>query len=682
MKHAFRSRLLQVHRWTGLTIGLLFCLMAATGAAIVFRAELEPVISRSLLTIPVCTSRVPLDELAANAAALRPGVKPDYVRIIAGKPGEPRMPVAIVRLEDAVFVYLNPCTGKVLGQRPRYGGLLGRIEQIHRFLFIEHGRLIAGTCAMVFGLSLIIGGVVLWWPRTRTGWRMALAVKAGSPARLSAFHLHRVMGVCAAAVLLSLVLTGLPFAFKWYKQGIYTVTGSRMTVSPMSVVPAHDARRLPLETFWRTALTLVPDPQDALIHIPYKTRDPVEIWLIAHDAPHPNARTMLYLDAYSGKVLSFVPYAKNSLGFRLYFWMLSWHTGQYGGVFAQLLLLFGALSVPILGYTGIRNFIRRTRGPVSGNATLEVRVAGRTVEADGVCAFELVARNGGKLPAFTAGSHIDVYVGSFVRQYSLCGDPRDRRRYLIAVLCAPESRGASAMLHERVKTDDLLEIGPPRNHFALDESVSHSLLLAGGIGITPILGMAEKLARGGAEFEMHYCTRSRSRTAFLQRIAGSSWAQCVSFHFSDERGGRLDIDHVLSRQPVGTHLYVCGPAGFTDAVLEAAHRHGWATEQLHSERFAAQAKQPVMTHAFVVRAASTGRTFQVAEHVSIAATLAEHGVEIPVSCGQGICGTCVMRLISGEVEHLDSVLTGVQRERGYFTPCCSRAKGEYLVLDL
>jgi ferredoxin-NADP reductase len=683
MKFAFRPLLLQIHRWSGLTVGLVICLMGMTGAAIVFRPVLEPAMNRDLLTVPVCTVRVPLDILTANAAAVRPTAKLDYVRVVAGKPGEARMPAAMVRFTDSVFVYLDPCTGEVVGKRARYGGMLGTIEQIHRFRFMKHGSLITGTSAIFFGLVLVIGGVVLWWPRTGSGWRYAFALRAGTPARVSAFHLHRVAGVCASAVLLSQVLTGLPWAFDWYAHGVYTITGSPRPKNPKSVVPADGATRLPLETFWRTAQELSPNPQDALLHIPDKPREPIEMYLIAHDAPHPNARTMLFVDAYSGKVLRFVPYAQNSIGFRLYFWMLSWHTGQYGGLLAQLLLLFGALTVPVLGYTGIRNFVRRIRGPVSGNARLEVRVAAKTIEADGVCAFELVGQKGEKLPPFTAGSHIDVYVGGFVRQYSLCGNPRDRRRYLIAVLCAPESRGASVAMHERVKEGDLLEIGVPRNHFALDESAPRSLLLAGGIGVTPILGMAERLAQRGADFEMHYCARARSRAAFLQRLARSSYARRVAYHFSDERAGqRLDIDRVLERQPAGTHLYVCGPGGFTDAVLEAARRCGWADERLHSERFAARAKQPAMTHAFDVRVMSTGKTYRIAEHMSITAALAEHDIEIPMSCEQGICGTCVTRVMSGEVEHLDSVLTAVQRESGYFTPCCSRARGECLVLDI
>ncbi|RQZ10224.1 flavodoxin reductase [Burkholderia sp. Bp9031] len=683
MKFAFRPLLLQIHRWSGLTVGLVICLMGITGAAIVFRPALEPVVNHDLLTVPACMTRVPLDVLAANAAAVRPTAKLDYVRIVAGEPGELRMPAAMVRFTDEVFVYLNPCTGEVVGQRARYGGVLGTIEQIHRFRFMKHGSLITGTSTIFFGLVLVIGGLVLWWPRTGSGWRYAFALRAGRPARVSAFRLHRVAGVCASAVLLAQVFTGLPWAFDWYAHGIYTVTGSPRPKKPKSLVPANGAARLSLETFWRTAQERVPDPQDALLHIPDKPREPIEMYLIARDAPHPNARTMLFIDAYTGKVLRFVPYEQSSVGFRLYFWMLSWHTGQYGGVLAQLLLLLGALTVPVLGYTGIRNFVRRTRGPVPSDARLEVRVAAKTVEADGVCAFELVGQKGEKLPSFTAGSHIDVYVGGFVRQYSLCGDSRDRRRYLIAVLCAPESRGASVAMHERVEVGDLLEIGVPRNHFALDESAPGSLLLAGGIGITPILGMAERLAQRGADFEMHYCARSRSRAAFLERLARSSFARRVTYHFSDECSGtRLDIDHVVERQPAGTHLYVCGPERFTDAVLDAARRHGWTEERLHSERFAAQAKQPAMTHAFDVRVLSTGKMYRVAEHMSITTALAGHDIEIPMSCEQGICGTCVTRVVSGEVEHLDSVLTEVQRENGYFTPCCSRAKGECLVLDI
>ncbi|AXF26138.1 flavodoxin reductase [Burkholderia pyrrocinia] len=686
MKPAFRPLVMQVHRWCGLTVGVVILVMAITGASIVFRPDLEPVLDRNLLTVPACTARVPLDTLAANAAASRPAAMLDYIRLVAGKRGAARMPSAMVRFTDQHFVYLDPCTGAVLGERARYGGLLGTIEQIHRFRFMKHGSLITGTSAILFGILMIGGGVMLWWPRSRHGWRAAFAFGAGARGQAFAYRLHRTAGAYAGAILLSMVLTGLPWAFDWYAQGIYGVVGSpRPARPPKSEVPAHGAKRQALESFWRTAQSLSPDPQDALLHIPAKPRDPVEMYLIDRDAPHPNARTMLFIDAYTGKVLRFVPYARSSVGHKLYFWALSWHTGAIGGMFGQLLLLFGALAVPVLAYTGIRNALRRMRRPAASDVRLTVRVAKKTIEADGVCAFELTDPAGRKLPPFTAGAHIDVHLDDgLVRQYSLCGDPRERRRYLIAVLRVEHSRGGSTAMHERVREGDLLEIGAPVNRFALDETAKRSLLLAGGIGITPILGMAERLARRHAHFELHYCARSQSRAAFVQRLARAPFAGRTRFHFSDGRAEqRFDIERVLDSQLPLTHLYVCGPAGFIDAVLCAARNRGWPERQLHCERFASNARKPATTRAFDVQLASTGKVYRIPEHRSVSASLAEHGVRIPTSCEQGVCGTCVTRVIAGEVEHLDCVLTAVQRERhGHFTPCCSRAKGDLLVLDI
>jgi ferredoxin-NADP reductase len=271
-----------------------------------------------------------------------------------------------------------------------------------------------------------------------------------------------------------------------------------------------------------------------------------------------------------------------------------------------------------------------------------------------------------------------------VRQYSLCGDLRDRHRYLIAVLRVPDSRGGSATMHEQVREGDLLAISAPNNHFELDETAPRSLLMAGGIGITPILAMAERLAARKADFEMHYCARSRTRAAFLTRLALAPFTNRIACHFSSELAPqRFDIERVLNLQPAHTHLYVCGPTGFIDAVLETARGLGWPEQRLHSERFAAAVPGPEATHAFDVRIASTGRIYRIPEHKSITVSLAESGVRIPTSCAQGVCGTCVTRVISGEVEHFDSVLTVDQRERhGHFTPCCSRAKGDLLVLDI
>jgi len=675
-----------MHRYSGLTIGFVILLMAVTGVSIVYRPELEPVLNRDLLTVPTCTDRVPLDTLVANAAASRPSATLDYVRIIAGKPEAPRIPSAMVRFTDQHFVYLNPCTGTVLGDRARYGGLLGTVEQIHRFRFMKNGSLITGTSAILFGSLLIVGGLVLWWPRTRSGWRHAFTLRAGAGRTVSSFHLHRVAGVCASAILLSMVLSGLPQAFDWYAHGVYAIVGSPAPAKPpKSAVPASGATRLPLETFWRTAQTLSPAPQDALLHIPQKPRAPVDMYLIGRDAPHPNARTMLFMDAYTGNVLRFTPYAQSSPGHKLYFWMLSWHTGLVGGVFGKLLLMFGALCVPVLAYTGIRNYLRRLRRPASNHGRLRLRVARKTAEADGVCAFELVHPAAKKLPRFSAGAHIDVHLDDgLVRQYSLCNDPWERHRYQIAVLRTEPSRGGSMAMHNRIQEGDLLEIGMPVNRFALEESALRSLLLAGGIGITPILSMAERLTQCGADFEMHYCARSRLRAAFLQRLSRASFARQVTCHFSDEPAGqRIDMARVLDSQPAGTHLYVCGPGGFIRAVLSAARQRGWPEQQLHCERFASDTDTLADARAFNIQLASTGEIYRVPQDKTVTALLAEHGIKIPTSCENGVCGTCVTRVIAGDVEHRDCVLTDAQRERNaHFTPCCSRAKSDLLVLDI
>nr|WP_239498043.1 PDR/VanB family oxidoreductase [Ralstonia sp. GX3-BWBA] len=314
-----------------------------------------------------------------------------------------------------------------------------------------------------------------------------------------------------------------------------------------------------------------------------------------------------------------------------------------------------------------------------------VRVARKTTETEGVCAFELNHPTGRNLPRFSAGAHIDVHLNeSLVRQYSLCNNPWERHRYLIAVLRTDPSRGGSMAMHDRIKEGDLLEIGMPVNRFALNESAPRSLLFAGGIGITPILSMAERLAQRGADFEMHYCARSRSRAAFLQRLSQASFAQRVTCYFSDGPvDQRIDIECVLDSQPAGTHLYVCGPSGFIHAVLSAARRRGWPEQRLHCERFASDTDQLAEARAFNVQLASTGEIYRIPQDRTVTALLAEHGVKIPTSCESGICGTCVTRVLAGDVEHRDCVLTDVQRERNeHFTPCCSRAKSDLLILDI
>ena len=316
--------------------------------------------------------------------------------------------------------------------------------------------------------------------------------------------------------------------------------------------------------------------------------------------------------------------------------------------------------------------------------TLQVRIARRETEAEGIAGFELASADGTPLPAFTAGSHIDVMLGDgLIRQYSLCGHPAERSRYRLGVLLDPASRGGSRAMHALAE-GATLTISTPRNHFELAADARSHLLLAGGIGVTPLLCMAEQLAADGADFTMHYCTRSPARTAFRGRLANAAWAGRVSLHHDDgDAAQAFDMKQVLARPEADVHLYVCGPKGFMDAVLATAREQGWPEAQIHYEFFAGA---PVQTDAdtdFEVKLAKSGRVIPVRREQTVAQALAAAGVELPVSCEQGVCGTCLTRVIDGTPDHRDMYMTPAEQAKNdCFTPCCSRSLSPLLVIDL
>jgi vanillate O-demethylase ferredoxin subunit len=317
--------------------------------------------------------------------------------------------------------------------------------------------------------------------------------------------------------------------------------------------------------------------------------------------------------------------------------------------------------------------------------SLPVRLVRKDAETRDICTFELQALDGSPLPAFEAGAHIDVALpGGPVRQYSLCNPPGETHRYEIAVLRDARSRGGSVGMHA-LCAGQVLNISAPRNHFPLAGGARHHVLFAGGIGVTPLLSMAHALAARGASFELHYCTRSPSATAFRQRIADSALAAHTVFHHDDGPAARrLDAQALLSSPALqGAHLYVCGPAGFMDWVLAAGRAAGWGEDRLHREYFAAAPIDPGADGAFEVQIASTGQVLAVPADQSVTAALARHGIEVFTSCEQGVCGTCVLRVLEGTPDHRDMYLTDDERAlNDRFTPCCSRARSARLVLDL
>ena len=318
-------------------------------------------------------------------------------------------------------------------------------------------------------------------------------------------------------------------------------------------------------------------------------------------------------------------------------------------------------------------------------ALIKVKVAKVTQEAEGIRSF-LLARTGlFKLPSYAPGAHIDVHCGEgIIRQYSLCGDPNDRCHFMIAVKQGEPSRGGSELMHRMVKEGDKLEIGSPRNNFALDEMATHAVLIAGGIGITPIIAMADRLQTLGQPFELHYFSRSDKHTAFRDRLCNGANADKLTFHEGlDVSETGTQLRDILANPVAGGKVYLCGPGPFMDTseTIALENRPAGAVKL---ERFVANpALAGAPTSAFTIELARSGVTLDVGADETILEVLDNNGIDAPFSCEQGVCGTCVTDIIQGEPDHRDSFLSARQQTSGkQMCLCVSRAKGAKVVLDL
>lgn len=310
-----------------------------------------------------------------------------------------------------------------------------------------------------------------------------------------------------------------------------------------------------------------------------------------------------------------------------------------------------------------------------------VLIAGMRLEADGVMSLELRAGDGQPLPAWEAGAHIDVHLPSgTIRQYSLCGDPQESGCLRIAVLREEKGRGGSREVHDGLRVGMSIRIGAPRNAFALADAEEYQFV-AGGIGITPILPMILAAERAGKPWHLVYGGRSRRSMAFLDRLAGFPGGR-VEILPADECG-LLDLQRIAARAAAGAHTYSCGPGVLFDALTaefdarELGHR-------LHLERFSA-APLPVSSAEgdLTVVLARSGREIVVAADCTVMNALRANGVEVPSSCEQGVCGMCETRVLEGEVDHRDMLLTETERARNnVMMVCVSRGRCSRLVLDL
>lgn len=316
-------------------------------------------------------------------------------------------------------------------------------------------------------------------------------------------------------------------------------------------------------------------------------------------------------------------------------------------------------------------------------STLAVRVHAIRCEAEGVVSLELrPIEPGAQLPAFSPGSHIDLHLPIGPRCYSLTNCATERHRYVVAVGLAARSSGGSEHVHRSLAVGETLQISVPRNLFALDERAADSVLIAGGIGITPIRCMFDHLRSNGRTVRLLYCARSRRHAAFANELEGQPG---VRLHFDDEAGGAADLTAYLSGFGSGTSFYCCGPAPMLAAFEAAGARLGIAAERLHLERFAPvqAAAPPVADYScYTVELARSGRTLVVRRNESILQSLLAAGLAVDYSCQQGNCGACETVVLEGEPDHRDSVLTEAERQaHKLMMICVSGCKGSRIVLD-
>lgn len=318
---------------------------------------------------------------------------------------------------------------------------------------------------------------------------------------------------------------------------------------------------------------------------------------------------------------------------------------------------------------------------------MQVRVRKITNLAKDINSLELVHPDGAELPPFDAGAHIDIHLpGGMIRQYSLCNNPGERHRYQIAVLHERNGRGGSKRVHEQVRAGDIVEISEPRNHFPLDETADNYLLIAGGIGVTPIKAMAERLQDIGANYTIYYCAERPERAAFREFLESEPFRDRVIFHYDEGNPDkRLDLKGILGEHKPGTHLYFCGPGGLINAINKTAAQ--WPQGTVHFELFSAPVAAPATEASseagdFSVQINSTGQVIAVPADKTIVDALRAAGVECQTSCEAGICSTCQTHFLSGEADHQDFILSDEEKQDQILI-CCSRAKpGSTLVLDL
>ncbi len=324
-------------------------------------------------------------------------------------------------------------------------------------------------------------------------------------------------------------------------------------------------------------------------------------------------------------------------------------------------------------------------------ADLELKVTDIRDLTSSIRMYELKSAKGGDLPAFEAGAHIDFKLpNGLVRSYSLANDPKERDRYVTAILKDVKGQGGSVWMHDNVKVGDVLTASAPLQNFPLVEDAANSVLLAGGIGITPMLAMGYRLKALGRKLHLHYCTRSPEDTAFMDEVKRVFGKDVTFYHDGGDPSKGIKLNEVFKDYAPGTHLYVCGPGGLLNAVRQAVGH--WPDGTVHFELFAsAKTAEQVAADAvrenfaFEVELKRSGVTLTIPADRSILDVMIEEGFGVPYACEEGWCGACVIPMLGGRADHRDEVLSDAEKAANTkIQVCISRAAvpGEKLVLDM
>lgn len=320
---------------------------------------------------------------------------------------------------------------------------------------------------------------------------------------------------------------------------------------------------------------------------------------------------------------------------------------------------------------------------MSTPAPIDVRVHSISMVSDTAIMIELRPLGpSAELPTFDAGSHIDVHVGPLIRQYSLLNNPRERHRYLIAVLRERISRGGSKAIHEHLRVGQILTISAPRNNFTVGKP-ERAVLIAAGIGITPLLSMAEWLYDEGIDFELHHYGESDTLIPLQEHIGDKAFADYVTAHLASEGRDFRHATALPATYQAGSHIFTCGPTPFMDRVIELAEQGGWPREDIHLEKFAPTEPIDTSGEEFTVVVSSTKEEIPVAEEQTIADALQKAGYDVVLSCEQGMCGSCLTPVVDGIPDHRDEVQSEAEHASNQLiNVCCSRSKTPTLTLDV